>query len=152
MGLHLDFWKEKADLGRQTIEVGGEEFGIMSLTEDMIDEALEVTGYDEVIEFCADRGLMLEGKRIFDDEYMRGDIEEYWGFIDSKLNLDPEVRHQIGLKVCEKSELLDHAESFLVTEEIDKSKTLGELNGETEQDGEVIDVNNGRFDNQSNAA
>jgi hypothetical protein len=128
MSLHSNFWQKKADLGREDWLVEGQVIPLMALTSEMVAEVKEIEGYNEALHYAADRGLMLDGKRIFDDEYLREDLADYWSHMQSEMNLDPCVRERVGERICEKSGLKGHLEDLL---ELMKAE-------ESEEDPEII--------------
>lgn len=113
MSLHRNFWQKKADLGRENWLVEGEAIPLMALTSEMVEEVKEIEDYKEALHYAADRGLMLDGKRIFDDEYLKNDIPDYWEHIHSEVSSDPCVRERVGERVCHKSGLKEHLEDLL---------------------------------------
>jgi phage gp29-like protein len=113
MSLHSNFWQKKAGLGREDWVVEGQAIPLMALTSEMVEEVKEIENYNDALHYAADRGLMLDGKRIFDDEYLREDLADYWVHMQEEMNLDPCVRERVGERICQKSGLQEHLEDLL---------------------------------------
>jgi hypothetical protein len=133
MSLHSNFWQKKADLGREDWLVEGQTIPLMALTSEMVEELKEIDGYKSALHYAADRGLMLDGKRIFDDEYLREDLADYWLHMQSEMNLDPCVRERVGERICEKSGLQEHLDYLL-----ELAKEEPEEENETIIDGDEL--------------
>lgn len=132
MSLHSNYWQKKADLGREDWLVEGQTIPLMALTAEMVEEVKEIEGYKEALHYAADRGLMLGGKRIFDDEYLREDLADYWAHMQGEMELDPCVRERVGERICEKSGLSDHLLELLEAEKQKESETIIDGDGLTE--------------------
>lgn len=126
MSLHSNFWQKKADLGREDWLVEGQVIPLMCLTEKMIEEVKDIEDYKEALHYAADRGLMLDGKRIFDDEYLCDDLEDYWLYMQEEMELDPCVRERVGERICEKSGLQGHLDDLLELMKEEESKEESE--------------------------
>ena len=130
--------KEFLRLRSESVTVEGIEFELMSLTGDLINDLKSCESHNEMLNFAADYGLSVDGKRVVEDDYMSSRLDLLWANEALALEVDPCVKYRVGEKVCEISGLADFLLETLDAEELanviegddlpDGAITLGQLN------------------------
>ncbi len=93
-----------------SFEVEGVEFELITLTDELVEEVMQCTTYADMLSLAADSGLACDNERILDDERLSPSIERLWKDSRVDIGCEPSVKHQVGLKVCEISDLSEFIE------------------------------------------
>ena len=93
-----------------SVDVEGVEFELITLTDELVEEVMQCDSYAEMLSMAADSGLACNKVRVIDDERLASSVGDLWK--DSRVNIEcePSVKHQVGLKVCEISDLSEFIE------------------------------------------
>ena len=136
--------KEFLRLRSESVTVEGIEFELMSLTGDLINDLKSCESHNEMLNFAADYGLSVDGKRVVEDDYMSSRLDLLWANEALALEVDPCVKYRVGEKVCEISGLAD----FLL-ETLDAEELANVIEGDKLPSG---DITLGQLEADANAA
>lgn len=91
----------KLESSIQVITIEGIDFEVMALSQQLIDDIKSCVDYEEAINIAATAGLVLDGKRAVDDQDIAGRLGELWSEEYLKTEVEPSIKEQVGLKVCD---------------------------------------------------
>lgn len=123
---------QAAKINVKTVSVAGSDFELMTLTDDHIDEASACESLAELFEFAATYGLSANSVRAIDLKGMTDNkIKALWQMSEFE-HLDPSIVEQVGLVVCEMSDIMDIVkeltpEEFIDGDNLPEGAELGDL-------------------------
>ena len=140
--------REFLRLRSESVNIEGIDFEIMSLTDNLIKELKSKDSHNEMLNYAADYGLAVDGKRVIEDSYMTSRLDLLWANEALTLEVDPCIKYRVGDTVCEISGLTDFLLETLEAEKeaanaIDGDNlpesdiTLGQLNDDANQASSV---------------
>ena len=116
------------------IEVVGEGFSIVSLSDDVRSKISECESYAKMLDLAADNGLAFNRKRISDDEDMKLDIPLFWEDEDFYTDDQPTIKEQVGIAICGISGLAvyigSQASKEQPVETVDEDEVTQQLNAQ----------------------
>lgn len=136
---------QQAKIKDEAFTCEGNDFDLLSLTDDLIELAREFKDADGLLEYCATYGLAAGNIRAVDVPGMTEDkLAAVWLQETIALDVDPSVCHQVGRRIAEMSGLedfLDTLENPVVDGDnpIDGSTELGDLQAQLAQDRALTD-------------
>lgn len=110
---------QEAKLKEWNEVIDGNEFELISLTDDLIETARASDSLVDLIDFCASNGLLINGVRALDYKGMTPEkLSRLWLLPNIDTGDEPSIKHQIGLMIAEESGLSELFADFDV-EDID---------------------------------
>jgi len=123
---------QQAKIKFETFECEGNDFDLLSLTDDLIELAREFKDPEGFLEFCATYGLAAGKIRAVEVPGMTEEkLAAVWLQESIAIDVDPSVCHQVGRKVVEISDLedfLDKLENTVIDgDNLDEDLTVKDL-------------------------
>ena len=115
-------------------------FEMMSLTTEQTIDLKACESYIEMLDYAANYGLAIDGKRVIDDEYMAARLDALWETEELEIDSDPCIQYRVGEKVCEISGLEDFLKETLSKEEEAERVADVQKEGVINGDGEIPNI------------
>ncbi len=146
--LNSDKWfADKVRFNPEYFICEGVEFKLISLSDDLIEDAKNETTEAGLLNLAAEFGVSSGGVRVLDDDKLAVWADKFWSKTEA-LACEPSVKFQVGLRVCEMSGLDEHLQTVrdldVVAAEEEEAEVQARLDAEASGSLGIVENDEGK--------